>query len=226
MQVISEGVKWDFYEEVINKCSDQDILLDMGTGGGEGILKIAPSLLLLIGIDLSSEMIKTAKSNVKKSGASNVRFFQMSSEKLQFPNEFFDVISCRHAPFSSREVFKVLKSGGYFLTQQVSEADKWSLKQSFGRGQAFTKADGTLKEQYIRELSDTGFSEIKSYEYNAADYYQRPEDLIFLLKHTPIVPYFGQNNNDFEILKGFIERNITDKGIRTNSKRFLIIAKK
>lgn len=58
------------------------------------------------------------------------------------------------------------------------------------------------------------------------EYYERPEDLLFLLKHTPIVPDFGRGHNDTKILKDFIATNVTDKGIRTNSKRFLVIGEK
>lgn len=223
---ITEGATWRFYEEVIKKCDNNAILLDIGTGGGENVLKISSALHLLIGIDLSSGMIETARSNLRKSDVSNVKFFQMSSENIQFPSGFFDVISSQHAPFSSKEVFKVLKTNGYFLTQQVCEADKLNLKEVFGRGQAFNQSDGELKEQYIHELRNAGFSEVISYEYNAIDYYQRPEDLIFLLKHTPIIPDFGRDKKDFEILNRFIEKSKNEKGIMTNSKRFLIIAKK
>ncbi|WP_338786909.1 class I SAM-dependent methyltransferase [Metabacillus sp. FJAT-53654] len=223
---ISEGVKWDFYTEVTKRCKNTDVLLDIGTGGGENILKIAGSLLFLVGIDLSNGMMETALSNLRKSNLLNVRFCQMSSDDLQFPTGFFDVISCCHAPFYSIEVAKVLRSGGLFLTQQVSEADKLNVKEAFGRGQSFGEIDGALKEKYIRELIEVGFSDVKSFDYDAMDYYQRPEDLIFLLKHTPIIPNFGQEKKDFEILNDFIKNNQTEKGIRTNSKRFLIIAKK
>lgn len=60
-------------------------------------------------------------------------------------------------------------------------------------GQSFNQNDGTLKEQYICDLSNVGFSEVKFYEYNAIDYYQMPEDIIFSLKHTPIIPDFGRD---------------------------------
>ncbi|OAS89535.1 MULTISPECIES: class I SAM-dependent methyltransferase [Metabacillus] len=223
---ISEGVKWGFYTEVTKRCKNTDVLLDIGTGGGENILKIAGSLQFLVGIDLSNGMMETALSNLRKSNLLNVRFCQMSSDDLQFPTGFFDVISCCHAPFYSIEVAKVLRSGGLFLTQQVSEADKLNVKEAFGRGQSFGEIDGALKEKYIRELIEVGFSDVKSFDYDAMDYYQRPEDLIFLLKHTPIIPNFGQEKKDFEILNDFIKNNQTEKGIRTNSKRFLIIAKK
>lgn len=226
LQFMSEGVKWDFYEEVSKRCKSSDILLDIGTGGGENVLKIASSLLFLVGIDLSSGMLDTAQSNLRKSKVLNVRFSQMSSDNLQFPDSFFDVVSCCHAPFFSTEIAKVLKSGGTFLTQQVSEADKLNLKTAFGRGQSFGEVDGTLKERYIKELKEAGFTEIESFDYNALDYYQSPEDLMFLLKHTPIIPSFGQDENDFNILNYFIKKNRTDQGICTNSKRFLIVAKK
>jgi SAM-dependent methyltransferase len=222
----SIGVQWDFYEEVKQICKPNDILLDIGTGGGEKVLGIASSILLLVGIDNSNGMIKTAKSNLKKSRVANVQFIQMTSEDLQFPNNFFDVISSCHAPFIASEVAKVLKEGGTFLTQQVSEADKLNLKQAFGRGQSFEEVDGALKDKYIQELKKAGFVEVHSFDYNAIEYYQRPEDLIFLLKHTPTIPNFGQEKKDFDILNDFIESNRTKKGICTNSKRFLIIANK
>lgn len=226
IQSSSEGVRWDFYEEVIKRGKKTDILLDIGTGGGENIIRIAPSLFFLIGIDLSKGMLETAIANLKKSNAANVRFFHMAADELQFPTEFFDIVSSCHAPFFSGEVFRVLKKGGLFLTQQVSEADKLNIKKAFGRGQAFDETDGALKERYIRELTNAGFSNIQSFDYDAAEYYQRPSDLIFLLKHTPIIPNFGQDKKDFEILNDFIKNNESEKGIRTNSKRFLLIAQK
>lgn len=44
LKVTSETVKWNFYEEVTNRSEPSDILLDIGTGGGEHVLKIASSL--------------------------------------------------------------------------------------------------------------------------------------------------------------------------------------
>lgn len=226
LQITSEGIKWDFYEEVLNRCKHTDVLLDIGTGGGESVLPLAPSLAFITGIDRSGPMVETANDNLEKSGLTNVEFLQMSADDLQFPVGFFDVVACRHAPFNSMEVAKVLKKGGIFLTQQVSEADKLNVKTAFGRGQSFGEIDGISKEKYMQSLEEAGFANVQALDYNATDYYHSPEDLIFLLKHTPIIPHFGQQRNDFDILKNFMEANWTRKGICTNSKRFLIIAKR
>ncbi|MBO0992815.1 class I SAM-dependent methyltransferase [Bacillus sp. SD088] len=224
LKVQSEDVLWDFNEVVKGKSKPSDILLDIGTGGGENLLYLAPEFLFLVGIDLSSSMIETAQANAKKSVVPNVRFSHMTSEDLQFPSDFFDIVTCRHAPFSATEVAKVLKKDGYFFTQQVSEGDKINIKTAFNRGH-FIEEDGTLLKRYVRELKASGFSEVSFFEYNSTDYFQRPEDLIFLLTHTPTIPYFGEQPKDVEILNDFMTNNQTEKGIQTNSKRFLIIAR-
>ena len=226
LKYITEGATWGFYDEVIRRCKPSDVLLDVGTGGGENVLKIASSALFMIGIDNSSGMIETAQSNLKKARVPNVRFFKMESGDLTFPHSFFDIVSSCHAPFTAAEVARVIKKDGIFLTQQVSEHDKLNLKEAFGRGQCLGEKDGTLKEKYIRELRHAGFTDVQVLEYDAIDYYKTPEDLIFLLKHTPIIPRFGEREEDFDILKQFIRINKTEKGIRTNSKRFMIIANK
>lgn len=220
-----EGKAWDFYEEAVKLIKKSDVLLDIGTGGGEKLLTIAETALLLIGIDISTKRIGDARYNLHASGTSNVRFFEMDSEELQFPNEFFNVITCRQSPFSAQEVARVLAHDGVFLTQQVSEHDKLNMADVFGRGNAACE-DGTLKNKYMNELRDAGFQDIQAFDYDATEYYESHEDLIFLLKHTPIVPNFGQNNHDFALLDQFIEQYQTSKGIKTNSKRFMIIARK
>lgn len=226
VKCISEGVKWSLYSEVTQKCKKSDILLDIGTGGGEVLLTIAEFALLLVGVDHSNGMIQTANHNLETSNTTNVRFLQMDAQNLEFPQSFFNVVSCRHSPFYAKQVSKILVKDGVFLTQQVSESDKLNIKQAFGRGQDFRTDEGILKERYISELAEAGFTDIQSSEYNAVEYYATYEDLVFLLKYTPIIPNFGQNENDFTLLKKFIEENQTNKGIMTNSKRFMIIARK
>jgi len=225
VKCVSEGAKWDFFEEVAKRCRQSDLLLDIGTGGGEAALPVADSVLLLIGIDQSAGMIDTAVQNGAKASKNNTRFLQMNAEKLDFPRSFFNIVSCRHSEFFADQVAKVLPKGGIFLTQQVSENDKLNLKEAFGKGQEAGKDAGTLKRRYMAELSDAGFTDIQSFDYDAAEYYESAEDLIFLLKHTPIIPDFGQSDNDFQILQQFIADHKTEKGIRTNSERFMIIAR-
>lgn len=104
VRCISEGVKWDFYDEVKKECKDSDILLDIGTGGGENLLSMSSSANLLIGIDLSHAMVETARQNLQKAEKPNVRFMQMDAQQLQFPESHFNVVSCKHSLFAHRKL--------------------------------------------------------------------------------------------------------------------------
>ncbi len=226
LQVVRKGEKWRFYDVVVERSPDNSNLLDIGTGGGRRVLKITSNFRSVVGIDLSKNMIQVAKDNLKRSKKRNVRFVVMDAFNLGFSNDFFDIISCRHSPFSSQEIFRVLKPRGIFLTQQVSEGDKLNIKQTFGRGQDFHVKDGSAKRRYVYELRKAGFEKIEVFEYDAKEWYKTPEDLIFLLQNTPIIPEFGKQKEDFVLLSKFIEKYTTDQGILTNSKRYMIIARK
>jgi ubiquinone/menaquinone biosynthesis C-methylase UbiE len=65
LKTVSEGEHWDFYNEVTRRCNKSDLLLDVGTGGGEALLSITDAALLLVGIDNSVGMIQTANVNLK-----------------------------------------------------------------------------------------------------------------------------------------------------------------
>jgi ubiquinone/menaquinone biosynthesis C-methylase UbiE len=227
MKVISEPLGWNLYDEVIRSTQPSDLLLDIGTGGGEAVLSIVNHAHLLVGIDLAQGMIETAQRNLeKKANCPNVRFVQMDADHLQFPDQFFNVVSCRHSAFKASEVYRVIAEDGVFLTQQVSEYDKVNIAQAFGRGQHFGIEPGTLLERYKMELKQAGFQQIEVREYNITEHYAAPEDLLFLLTHTPIVPHFGELASDQEIFEQFVQDNRDEKGIRTNSARFMITARK
>ncbi|MFK7695945.1 class I SAM-dependent methyltransferase [Paenibacillus sp. HJGM_3] len=209
LSVTSEGELWEFYEEARRECKPTDLLLDIGTGGGERLLTIADAVHLIVGIDQSAGMIRTAQANLQRDGHPHVRFCRMDAERLDFPASFFQVVSCRQSPFDAREVHRVLAQDGVFLTQQVAEDDKRNLKQALGRGQGADTEPGSLRDRYAAMLA----------------VFATYEDLVFLLKHTPIVPGFGECEEDFDRLHAFIEQNRTDRGIQTNSKRFMIVAR-
>lgn len=223
---VTEGAAWDYGAKVRDVCMPTDVLLDIGTGGGEALLPLAEAVRLAIGIDRSPDMIETARRHAARSSACHVRFACMDAEELTFPDGLFDAVICRHAPFHAGEVARVLTEGGVFVTQQVSERDKWNVKEAFGRGQAYGEPNGTLMRRCAEQLKEAGFTEIHCEEYDAVEYMRAAEDLLFLLKHTPIIPCFGEIEGDAERFERFVALNRTEQGIQTNSARFLIIARR
>jgi ubiquinone/menaquinone biosynthesis C-methylase UbiE len=71
------------------------------------------------GIDLTGEMVRRAKKNLAAAGTSNFKIEKVDSEKLPFPDNFFDLVisngvinlsPCKQVLFG--EIFRVLKPGG------------------------------------------------------------------------------------------------------------------
>ena len=217
--------KWDFINLVSKHISPNQVLLDIGTGGGEILLNLAAKAKFSYGIDNSPAMIRTAKINLTKTKFKNkVKFLVEDSHALHFKEEYFDLIICRHAPFSTTEVFRVLKRGGIFITQQVAENDKISFKRIFSRGQNFGIKPGTLMRDYLFQLKNSGFNITKTENYNVTEYYPH-KDLLFLLRNTPIIPNFNLKKDNI-FLDRLIRSFSTTKGIITNESRFLILARK
>ena len=58
-------INWDFYEKIKENTNEKSLCLDLGTGGGERVLKDYPDVGMVIATDFSEEMIKKAKENAK-----------------------------------------------------------------------------------------------------------------------------------------------------------------
>jgi SAM-dependent methyltransferase len=114
-----------------------DAVLDVGCGAGVdsfvAAVMVGPKGRV-VGIDLTSEMLETAKENLRKVSLENVTFQQGSAEDLPFPEASFDVVISNGVfnlvPDKARalkEVFRVLKPHGRFmLADQVLTAAKSS----------------------------------------------------------------------------------------------------
>ena len=98
--------------------SKGQFVLDIGTGTGRlaiAAARIVGSQGLVIGVDLSSEMLKIARSKIDKIALSNVQFKLADAEKLNYSSSYFDYIICANTfPWIlDKEV--VLKSWHRFL---------------------------------------------------------------------------------------------------------------
>ena len=221
------GKRWVFLEVVKGYVTDKTFLLDIGTGGGEKLLEVAKIAGKAYGIDHQQSMIDAANKNLAEMKMRNVEFKLADAKNLPFPQGYFDVVMCRHAPFYAQQVYRVMKSKGIFLTQQVySEKDAINIKRVFGRGQGFGRErEANPIRRYIRELKAAGFEILRRDTYNATEYYADMADLIFLLRNTPMIPDFDIDK-DRKCLEKIESKYTRDDGIKTNSARYLIVCKK
>ena len=217
--------KWgDIYENLSKKLKGNELILDIGTAEGNKFLRLGKKIKLGIGIDKEPSMIKLANNNIKKN--SKFKFFVMDANNLEFSDNMFDIVTAKHSPVDFKEVFRVLKSGGIFITQQVHELDKENLKQAFRRGQGFgVNKKNYLIKRYLIEAKKAGFKIKRQSISNKIYYFNNKNKLIKHLNITPTIPNFG-TKNDYKILDNFIKNNLTTRGIKTNVARFFLELKK
>lgn len=225
---------WDFYEKIKEYTNKESICLDLGTGGGEKVLRYYPEVGKIYATDFSTEMIKTANENKKMYPNRNINFLQMDNLNMTFQDKMFDLISARHTVIDAKQIYKALKDNGILIIEGVDQKDCWELKELFGRGQAFNDKTPISKIDY-NNLKDAGFTKIELIEVREDEYYETEEDLLALLLKTPILDDFSEENNtnfqhrkeiEKELFDKYVNEYKTDKGILLKRVLYGIVAKK
>jgi len=188
MNAVPEGANLGFgcgNPVAIASLKEGDTVLDLGSGAGFDAFLASPKVGktgLVIGVDMTPEMIEKARANAKKGNYTNVEFRLGEIEKLPVDNSSVDVIisNCvinlspdKHKVFE--EAFRVLKPGGKLmvsdlvLVKELPKAIKESVEAYVG-----CLAGAIKKDEYLKFLTIAGFQEVKII---SQSYY--PMDAIF-----------------------------------------------
>lgn len=224
---------WDFYKKIKENTDYTSLCLDLGTGGGEKVLKSYPDVGMIIATDFSKAMIKTAKENLIKYPNRKVKFTLMNNLDMQFPNETFDLISARHTIINAKQIYNSLVKGGILVIEGIDKKDCWEIKELFKRGQAYND-EISISEMDYRDLKEAGFTNIERVEILENEYYESEEDLLALLLKTPILDNFSEIKNEKhekvmiekDLFDEYVRRYRTSKGILLKRVLYGIVAKK
>lgn len=225
---------FDLYDLLKENTNSSSRLLDLGTGGGEKVLKYFPDCAEIIATDFSEEMINTANESLKRSGKNNIIFRTMDNLNMDTPDEYFDVVVARHTCIDAKQIYKTLKNGGKLLLRGVDKLDCWQLKRLFGKGQSYFDEKPISVIDY-ENILDAGFKHVELIPIHVREFYKTKEDLMALILKTPILMDFSEvEENDNLELKGideklidkYIEENTFEKGILLIRRYYGIIATK
>ena len=203
---------WDLYKLLNQYSNSESKILDLGTGGGEKVLKYFPECQEIVATDFSKEMINTANNNLKESERKNIIFRQMDNFNMDTPDDYFDIVVARHTPIDAKQIYKTLKPEGRLLLRGVDKLDCWSLKLLFGRGQGYNDEKPISVIDYENILK-AGFKSIELVPIHVREFYKNKEDLVALLLKTPIINNFSNKEFDEEKIDNYILENMTDEGI-------------
>jgi SAM-dependent methyltransferase len=118
---------WDYRQLVQARIKNAASLLDMGTGGGEFLSSLTDLPPTTYATEGYAPNIPVAKERLEPLGINVVQV--VDDNALPLPSNAFDLVINRHESYALPEVFRILRPGGLFLTQQVGPRNCVELNQ-------------------------------------------------------------------------------------------------
>jgi len=150
-----EAPPWNYPSLVRNHLATVHSLLDMGTGGGEFLASLGPLPPETHATEAYPPNQPIAMQRLSPLGV-EVHFIEEDSP-LPFDDGFFELVINRHESYDHHEVYRILKPGGMFITQQVGELDNLELNLLLEHEKAYQLTDWGLESE-IMHLSEAGLS--------------------------------------------------------------------
>ena len=219
----SPALPWNYLSIVKSYLKDSYRLLDMGTGGGEFLLTIGHANENTYVTEAYEPNYKLCEQVLAPLGITVARTYD--DDKLPFDENFFDIIINRHESFDLTEIDRVLRHGGYFITQQVGNMNSHNLMQKLNNNYIFHNPEHDV-QSYVATLTNLGF------EILAMDDIQYPAkfyDVGALVYYAKAIPWefpgFTVKTHISKLIDCQLE--VEEKGyLQCNEHRFYIVAKK
>lgn len=219
-RMIQHEPPWDYIEIAKKLIKESNSVLDMETGGGEFFSKLAPFPKHAVAYEGYKPNVPIAKKRLEPLGVEVKEVKNV--KKLPFKEQEFDLVLNRHGAVNGKEIYRILKKGGKFFTQQVTGSNELEdIIKEFGAKRKF--ANITLKE-YKKELEDAGFKIIEFRDWRGKITFNDIGAIVYYLKAMPwVVEGFSVDNNleDLERLQKKINKN---KKIEFEQGKFMILA--
>lgn len=167
-----EPPPWDYAGRIRELLPGAGRFLDLGTGGGEFLSSFAPFPASCVATESYRPNVGVAARRLRPLGAFVVetegapenaaqRFTRDGSATLPFRSGSFGAVIDRHEAFDAREVARVLRPGGTFLTQQVGPRDELDLHDAL---EAPPPAAALTVKGYVDQLERAGLRVVEAQE--------------------------------------------------------------
>lgn len=218
-----KDLPWD-YEEIVRQYLKKDLnIMDYDTGGGEFLLSLHHPYSRTAATEGYPPNVKLCSEKLLPLGINFKECHDPS--KIPFEAEAFDVVINRHGAFEARELFRLLRQNGVFITEQVGGDNNRDLVEIVLPHTGKPFPDLNLAEQR-KHFEDAGFEIVRAEEaYRPIKFYDVGAFVWFAHIIEWEFPDFSVDKC-FEQLLSMQEMIDKDGRIEGTIHRFLIVAKK
>ena len=219
-----EQLPWDYKQIVLQYLNPNLKLLDIGTGGGEFLLTLNHPYINTTITEGYKPNYLLCKEKLEPLGIKVYNYIGDENFK-EIEDNTFDIVINRHESYNEKELYRILKPKGLFITQQVGAFNNNQLSKFFNENQEIQFIELTL-EKSIKRLQDNNFDIIYSNEYYP----------ILKFYDLGAIAYFAKIIEwefiDFSVEKYIdkfiiLQEELKEKGyIASKEHRFMIVCKK
>ena len=217
---------WDYRQKVSAATKGVNYMLDLGTGGGELISTLRPLPKHTFATEAWAPNVEVARRTLEPL---DVRVVKVESEAhLPFSSGYFDLVTNRHEGFSSQEVYRILRKGGAFISQQVGGLNTDELNQLLQRkihGLVVHPNPPWSLASATKELRGAGFRIIEGFEETFPSYFNDVGAVVYFLKHAPWeIPEFDTKKYRHPLME-LHEKIIREGRLQVTTSRFYFEAR-
>lgn len=218
-----DDLPWDYKKIICQYLNKNMKILDYDTGGGEFLLSLNHPLHNTAATEGYPPNVELCKKTLLPLG---IDFKSCDTpSNIPFESESFDIIINRHGDFHAEELYRLLKKGGLFITEQVGSENDRDLVEMVLPNTSKPFPHLNLKEQ--REIfENAGFHIIRAEEaFRPICFYDVGAFVWFAHIIEWEFPGFSVERCFDSLLK--MQKSIEDTGyIEGTIHRYLIVAKK
>lgn len=187
------SLPWSYEEMVRQYLPGCTRLLDIDTGGGEVLFEMLSNSGfngVASAIEPYAPNVKIARNLLNEIG---VEVYDTSKNNAEFKDDSFDLVICRHGgSILAKDIYRMLKPGGVFITQQVGDCTNVELRKLFDVPRSLWPGWPSNAKDAGQFVSEHGFvlKEINEHVYSYR--YADVGALVYYLKALPSeVPGFS-----------------------------------
>lgn len=150
------------YEEIVRRYLKPDMqMLDYDTGGGEFLMSLRHQYGNTSATEGYAPNVKLCRESLLPLG---INFKECNNpENIPFADGTFDIVINRHGGFCPREIFRLLRKNGIFITEQVGDDNERDLVQMVLPEAEKPFSDLNLKKQK-KLFEEVGFKIVRAEE--------------------------------------------------------------